>query len=87
MIALQFRRVAWGSKFNRRSSGVTSLVDDVDGVFWIRSGAVALAGRSCTTRGEHETLLQIKNQWWVGITLAEAPVWASKVLVKKAVLD
>ena len=35
-----------GSKFNRRSSGVTSLVDDVDGVFWIRSGAVALE-QSC----------------------------------------
>ena len=29
----------------------------------------------------------IKNQWWVGITHAEAPVWASKVLVEKAGLD
>ena len=29
----------------------------------------------------------IKNQWWVGITRAEAPVWASKVLIEKAVLD
>ena len=33
------------------------------------------------------TQFLIRNQWWVGITRAEAPVWASKVLVGKAVLD
>ena len=29
----------------------------------------------------------IKNQWWVEITRTGAPVWASKILVEKAVLD
>ena len=32
-------------------------------------------------------MLIIENQWWVGITRTEAPVWASKVLVDEAVLD
>ena len=46
MIALQFRRVAWGVKVQSSILRVTSLVDDVDGVFWIKSGAVALE-QSC----------------------------------------